>query len=131
MGPLKDLSLKDVIVTSSPAARVWGACNEQLGLIAAASQSQGRRPSQEDRITVAPSLAHALAAEGKVRWQPRGFRDGLIYLFIYLFCQMFIMSISFTAWVSDGCSNRTNPNELLSDTGEEERRAGAGRGGRG
>lgn len=78
--PLRDLNLRGVKVTSSTttassaAATVAGlpdessgsnCCNGRLGLVAAASQRQGKRPSQEDRTTVAADLAVALT--GKVR----------------------------------------------------------------
>lgn len=83
--PLRDLSLRGLKVTSSTASSssnyslspssgessgaAAGAarsnyCNGRLGLVAAASQLQGKRASQEDRVTVAADLVTALA--GKV-----------------------------------------------------------------
>ncbi|CAM9644716.1 unnamed protein product, partial [Scytosiphon promiscuus] len=79
--PIRDLCLRGMRVTStppnsllpsssSPAAAVSSApghfncINRRLGLVAAASQRQGKRASQEDRVTVAANLAEALV--GKV-----------------------------------------------------------------
>ncbi|CAM9402078.1 unnamed protein product [Ectocarpus fasciculatus] len=72
--PLRDLSLRGVKVRSSARggasagapSQVPGesSCNPWLGLVAAASQRQGKRASQEDRVVVAADLATAVA--GKV-----------------------------------------------------------------
>lgn len=76
--PLKDLSLRGMRVSStapkspppphsssfSGSAGRWNHVNSRLGLVAAASQRQGKRASQEDRTAVAADLAEALA--GKV-----------------------------------------------------------------
>ncbi|CAM9521527.1 unnamed protein product, partial [Sphacelaria rigidula] len=71
--PLPDCSLQGVSVVWSPpssssssasASSLPGGSNARLGLVAAASQRQGKRPSQEDRLQSAAELAAALM--GKV-----------------------------------------------------------------
>ncbi|CAN0422573.1 unnamed protein product [Ascophyllum nodosum] len=59
--PLKDLSLRDLNVRTT--STEGGACNMRLGLVAAASQRQGKRPTQEDRVRMAPDLALALMSK--------------------------------------------------------------------
>lgn len=83
--PLRDLSLRGLKVTSGTASSSFNSLppssgessgaaagaagrycyNGRLGLVAAASQLQGKRASQEDRVTVAADLVAALS--GKVR----------------------------------------------------------------
>lgn len=61
---MRDLNLRGVKVTSGTTgaseSTESNCCNGRLGLVAAASQRQGKRPSQEDRTTVAADLAVAL-----------------------------------------------------------------------
>lgn len=57
--PLRDLSLQGVAVASSSEL-----CNSRLGLVAAVSQRQGSRGSQEDRAIILPDVSLALV--GKV-----------------------------------------------------------------
>lgn len=61
------MNLRGVKVTSgaTEASDSTGSncCNGRLGLVAAASQRQGKRPSQEDRTTVAADLAVALTEQ--------------------------------------------------------------------
>eukprot|EP00903_Cladosiphon_okamuranus_P018574 g17097.t1 len=89
--PLRDLDLRGVRVTSrasSAGATTKGLSGEssgnncyngRLGLVAAASQRQGKRPSQEDRTTVAADLAVALT--GKVERAHLYHQFGLFAIF--------------------------------------------------